>query len=39
MEHKQLKPQLSKVRLANLNINNFKTIEVMELEIIAARSP
>jgi hypothetical protein len=32
MEHKQLKPQLSNVRLANLNINNFKTIEVMGLK-------
>jgi hypothetical protein len=32
-------PQFSKAHLTNLNLNNFKTIEVLELKIIASRSP
>jgi hypothetical protein len=32
-------PQFSKAHLTNLNLNNFKIIESMGLEIIASRSP
>jgi hypothetical protein len=39
MEHKQSKQLLSKAHLKKLNINKFKMIEAMGLEIIASRSP
>jgi hypothetical protein len=38
MEH-NTNPKFSKAHLTILNINNFKMIEAMELEIIASRSP
>jgi hypothetical protein len=39
MEHKHPNTLPSKAHLTNLNFNNFKVIEAMELKIIASRSP
>jgi hypothetical protein len=35
---RSLNPQFSKVHLTNLNLDNFKMIEVLELKSIATRS-
>jgi hypothetical protein len=39
MVHKQSKPTVKQGSPNNLNLNNFKKTEAMDLKIIASRSP